>query len=71
MTKKDIIAYTGNSRRANTYRQNVPKGVFIFMYSENQRNTCARRANDEFLRRMLGGELAGNGDASRSGACGT
>ena len=41
------------------------------MYSENQRNTCARRANDEFLRRMLGGELAGNGDASRSGACGS
>lgn len=44
------------------------------MYSENQRNTCARRANDEFLRRMLGGELAGNGDMNTScgnrGGCG-
>ena len=29
------------------------------MYSENSRRTV-RRANDEFLRRMVGGELTGN-----------
>ncbi len=29
------------------------------MYSENNRRTPACRANDEFLRRMLGGELGG------------
>ncbi len=28
------------------------------MYSENQRHCSARRANDEFLRRMLGGEMS-------------
>lgn len=27
------------------------------MYSENNRRASVRRANDEFLRRMLGGEL--------------
>ena len=34
------------------------------MYSELDRHNSARRANDEFLRRMLGGELNG-------GACAT
>ena len=29
------------------------------MYSESDRRAPARRANDEFLRRMLGGELTG------------
>ena len=28
------------------------------MYSENNRRTATGRANDEFLRRMIGGELA-------------
>ena len=31
------------------------------MYSENNRRSAAQRANDEFLRRMLGGELTGDG----------
>ncbi len=31
------------------------------MYSESNRKTASRRANDEFLRRMLGGELTGDG----------
>ena len=31
------------------------------MYSENNRRFAMRRANDEFLRRMLGGELTGDG----------
>lgn len=31
------------------------------MYSESNRRTASRRANDEFLRRMLGGELTGDG----------
>ena len=31
------------------------------MYSENHRHSTARRADDEFLRRMLGGELTGDG----------
>ncbi len=30
------------------------------MYSENSRRPSARRTNDEFLRRMIGGELTGN-----------
>ncbi len=30
------------------------------MYSEGNRRTAARRTNDEFLRRMLGGELVGS-----------
>ena len=31
------------------------------MYSENNRRFAARRADDEFLRRMTGGDLIGNG----------
>ena len=31
------------------------------MYSENNRRSTSRRANDEFLRKMLGGELTGDG----------
>ena len=31
------------------------------MYSENNRRSVTRRANDDFLRRMLGGELTGDG----------
>lgn len=31
------------------------------MYSENNRRSATQRANDEFLRRMLGGELTGDG----------
>ena len=33
------------------------------MYTENNRYTTAERANDDFLRRMLGGELSGNARA--------
>jgi len=33
------------------------------MYSDNQRHSSARRANDEFLRRMLGGEMSSCGGA--------
>ncbi len=29
------------------------------MYSDNNRRACSYRANDAFLRQMLGGELAG------------
>ncbi len=29
------------------------------MYSENNKYTAVRRTNDEFLRRMIGGELSG------------
>lgn len=31
------------------------------MYSENNRRSASRRADDDFLRRMLGGELTGDG----------
>lgn len=31
------------------------------MYSENNRRSANQRANDDFLRRMLGGELTGDG----------
>lgn len=31
------------------------------MYSEHNHKNSARRANDDFLRRMLGGELTGDG----------
>lgn len=31
------------------------------MYSESNRKNASRRANDDFLRRMLGGELTGDG----------
>ncbi len=31
------------------------------MYSENNRRNTSRRADNEFLRRMLGGELTGDG----------
>ena len=31
------------------------------MYSESNRKNAAQRANDAFLRRMLGGELTGDG----------
>ena len=31
------------------------------MYSENNRRSAARRADEAFLRRMLGGELTGDG----------
>ncbi len=31
------------------------------MYSENNRRSATRRADDEFLRRMTGGDLIGNG----------
>ena len=31
------------------------------MYAENNRRSAARRADDEFLRRMAGGDLIGNG----------
>lgn len=31
------------------------------MYSETNRRSAARRADDEFLRRMLGGQLTGDG----------
>ena len=30
------------------------------MYSDNSRRSATRRSNDEFLRRMVGGELIGN-----------
>lgn len=30
------------------------------MYSENNRRSASRRADDDFLRRMLGGELVGD-----------
>lgn len=30
------------------------------MYSENNRRYAARRADEDFLRRMMGGELSGN-----------
>jgi hypothetical protein len=32
------------------------------MHSENSKNASQRRANDEFLRRMLGGELGNTGE---------
>ncbi len=36
------------------------------MYSENNRRSAARRADDEFLRRMMGGDLTGNGVGEQS-----
>lgn len=35
----------------------MKKGTEIAMYSERTRRPSPRRANDEFLRRMVGGEL--------------
>ncbi len=34
------------------------------MYFENNRRTCSQRSNDDFLRRMLGGELKRDGGTS-------
>ena len=31
------------------------------MYSDNGRSACVHRANDEFLRRMIGGEVVRGG----------
>ena len=38
------------------------------MYSDHNRNTAARRANDDFLRRMIGGSI-GDSDGCRSKSC--
>ena len=38
------------------------------MYTENNRHTSVERANDDFLRRMLGGELIGGARAVMSEA---
>ncbi len=37
------------------------------MYSENQRYSAVRRSNDEFLRKMLGGELSASCGQARCG----
>jgi hypothetical protein len=60
LTQKSTFAYNKNRRAANATAKKQPLRSFS-MYSENNRRSTTRRADDAFLRRMLGGELTGDG----------
>ena len=60
MTKSDTKTYNKNSRSLwGNGNLKYQKGAD--MYSENNRRSARLRADDEFLRRMTGGDLIGNG----------
>lgn len=68
MTKTDAPSYTESSRRHLFPSAAQMMERSFFMHSENSKNASQRRANDEFLRRMLGGEL-GMAEEGRRPSC--
>ncbi len=64
MTFCDKKAYIGNSQHTRRWLNSMQKE--LQMYFENNRRAAQNRADADFLRRMLGGELNGNGCCDRS-----